>query len=209
MYEKVFYLDTETTGLDPNLNEIIQIAGDVCGETFNFKCRPLKDTVAPEALKSNGFTLEEIRAFPHPSQAFQGLIEVLSRHVNPYDSRDKLRLIGYNIGFDLSMLMSFFDTHSPLKPFEDLKFPKKYYLGNFVDKQQCVCVWRTYLFAVDMGLFPRQKSYKLSELTKIHSIPHTPHDAASDIEATKILYDIIKKRFFECGLNQELINKIK
>ena len=67
---KLFFADTETTGLDPIKNEMFQLAflieleGKVA-EEVNITFRPERwDTVSPEALEITGKTKEELRSYP-------------------------------------------------------------------------------------------------------------------------------------------------
>jgi len=95
---KILWLDTETTGLNPSENCIIEMAGmiildKVCVEQFYYRCAPdpsYNKYISPEALKVNGHTLEEIRTWPDRFTAFRSLIELMDKHVDRYNKKDKL-----------------------------------------------------------------------------------------------------------------------
>lgn len=110
---KEIYIDTETTGTDPSVNGIWQIAGMiVSSETlvpFDFKVAPFKgDVIEPTALEMSGMTEEELFKLPHPTEVHREFIKLLGTHVNKYDKLDKYIFYGYNARFDSDMLRSWF-----------------------------------------------------------------------------------------------------
>ena len=113
---KFLWLDTETTGLDPVLNDVIQIAGIIVSgkrvEKFEFKCRPLNPKDAqPEALAVHGISLEEMMKFPDPRYTKDAIISIFKKYVNNYDKSDKFVLCGQNVGFDNDMMHHLFQKN--------------------------------------------------------------------------------------------------
>lgn len=93
----VLVIDTETTGLDPEADELLQIAiveydGD--GRFLSF-FRPDRHTEWPEAMAVNHITPAAV-ALCHPAEAYRDTIQ------KALDSADAL--VGYNVGFDLAFL---------------------------------------------------------------------------------------------------------
>ena len=88
---KLFYADTETTGLDPKVHEvfqfsfIIEIDGKVVEEA-DIEMRPDRpDEASPEALKVTNKTIKELKAYPElapvtyrlpPAQVFEHALDV-------------------------------------------------------------------------------------------------------------------------------------
>ena len=74
---KVLFLDLETTGLNPKLNGVIQIAGlvEVDGivvEEFSCNVAPFKnDKIDDKALEVNKLTEQQIKGFPQPGEIFK------------------------------------------------------------------------------------------------------------------------------------------
>ncbi|MBI9082712.1 MAG: 3'-5' exonuclease [Desulfobacterales bacterium] len=107
---KKFWFDTETTGTNPRRHSIIQLAGlvEIEGtvvEEVEILMRPLDGrNIEQEALDINGYTMEQIMAFPPAVDGLLKLQKVLARYVNKYKKSDKFVASGYNVGFDMDML---------------------------------------------------------------------------------------------------------
>jgi DNA polymerase III epsilon subunit-like protein len=112
---KVIFIDTETTGFDDKRQDIIQIAGLVTEnreilESFNFICSPVNFwAISKEALKVTGKTVEELKTFPPPREAFIGLKAVLDSHV--VKGQPRFIFAGQNVPFDKRFLSSFWQKH--------------------------------------------------------------------------------------------------
>lgn len=99
--QTIVFLDTETTGLDINLNRIIQIGmiktdqGEII-DTYEHKFNPEGVKSSPEALEKHGITDEELLLEPTFKERVDEILEFLK------DSD----LGGHNIvGYDLPLLM--------------------------------------------------------------------------------------------------------
>ena len=187
--KKLFFFDTETTGLDPEKNEIVQIAGEICGEKFNFKCRPTNENIDQAALDIQGVTKEEVMQRPHPQKVFDDLLALLLKYVGPYDPQDRLFAIGHNVSFDINFIYKFFEKYCEKNP-PGSKFKTKYSPGNFFKGQ--LCTISMYQLCVMLGFFGHPKSYALESLCEVHKIELNPHDAMFDIDATIQLFDIME-----------------
>lgn len=109
---KILWIDTETTGLDPSVDEIIELAGILeiekqIKECFIFRCRPSTPSIVEqEALSVQGRTLEEVMSWPEPESLFDSFINTISPYIDKYNKNDKLIVGGHNVGFDIDMLAS-------------------------------------------------------------------------------------------------------
>ena len=99
-------LDTETTGLDSDIHEIIEIAAityllDKEGnryvlKKFESKINPQQlHTASEKALEVNGFTLEKWKGAPNASEVMPDVKEIIEQSDI---------LIGQNLIFDLSFV---------------------------------------------------------------------------------------------------------
>ena len=174
---KTLIFDTETTGKDPVLQDIIQLAyiievDGVVKEEGNLKMRPFKpENVQSEALAVNMMTMEQIQAFPDPHLQYLQFVATLGRYCDKFDKTDKFYPAGYNIGFDIDFLNNFFKKNNDP------------YFGSW-------CNWRfldprPFLYLMDYQGTIGLPDYKLATICQHLGIPIDAHDALSDIRATK------------------------
>ena len=187
---KILWLDCEATGLDPKIHDIVSLAClvEIDGEikdTLELKIQPINwDTISPEALKINGFTLEQLKTFDEPKIAHKKLIDFLSKYVNRYDRNDKFQMAGYNVGFDVGMLGEQFK-----------KVGDKYY-GAWLDYHKIDIASLVQLLTLKNVL--HLSSYKLINVVKDFDIKLDAHNALSDIKATRELcYKLLDKIEFK------------
>lgn len=112
---KLFYFDTETTGVKFWKNSIHQISGMIVidneiKETFDFHIQPHPQAIIEdEALKISGVTREQIKDYPSQKDTHANLVKILDKYVDKYDKTDKFFLVGYNnAGFDNPFLRALF-----------------------------------------------------------------------------------------------------
>lgn len=177
---KILYFDVETTGTDPTVNELIEFAGIVVidGKTIEeleFKCQPVNwEAVEPEALEVTGKTLEDLKGYMLPAEAFKLLSDFFNRHIDKFDKNDKFYPAGHQISFDIDFLQKFF-----------IDYGDKYGTGSY---QNWRCLDSRVLanFFIAAGLI-QCKDVKLKTLCEVFEIEIEAHDALSDIRATRIL----------------------
>lgn len=104
---KYLFLDTETSGLDPKKDSVLQVAALKVSEEgeeldfFQSYVRPLEGArLCSEAFKTNGYTHESVLTFPHPLSVVPAFYDWLAS----FDG--KLIFAGFNCGFDIKMMVS-------------------------------------------------------------------------------------------------------
>jgi DNA polymerase-3 subunit epsilon len=189
MTRKIFHFDVETTGLDPKKNDIIQLAylieiGGVEKEEGNIFIQPFDySSINPQALKVNNITIEQLKNFQDPGEAYRDLCKTLSRYIDKYDRADKFQPAGYNVGFDCDFFKEWF-----------LKNGDVYYGSWFNWKQ--IDPLRVLYFLDGMGEISLP-DYKLETVCEHFGIQIKAHEALSDIKATKKLIEILSKLFIK------------
>lgn len=184
---KLLYFDTETTGLDPIKNDIIQISGIIeinneVKEEFDFKVQPHSyENISKEALEVNNITIEQMKSFSTPKETLNKLIKMFNKYVFKFNKFDKFFPVGHNVGFDVDFLFEFC---------EKCGFN---YLGSYLDYHKADTM------VLLMALMVNNKipvgSTKLTaacEENKIELI--NAHDALADIRATRLLWKKLSER---------------
>jgi len=174
---KLFYADTETTGLDPVKNEVFQIAyiveidGKLVDEV-EIKLRPERpETASPEALKVTGKTLEELSSYPPREEGFKKLIAGLEKHIDRFDRSDKFIWIGQNPDFDVRFVRRLFD-----------EMGDKYY-GSWFDPRPADLISLAVACKTKGLIDP--PNFKLGSLAECFDIQFEAHDALADVKATR------------------------
>jgi len=192
---KLLFLDTETTGLEPNTHGIVQLSGiiEIDGEVkeeFDFNCKPFEGQLfTHEALQIIGKTKEEIMAYPEPGIVYALLMKILNKYINRYDKNDKFYLVGQNIKFDYDHMDAWFKRNNN-------KFFYAYIAYHLID-----IIGITMLFTL-AGLI-KTKNLKLATVAEYYGIEFKAHDSMEDIRVTKQIFhkfiDHVK------GQNQDMI----
>ena len=110
---KKIFLDTETTGLNPKKNGLLEIGGIIetsnATEEFVIECSPFKnDVIDKKALAVNHISKDDLFKRTPPREAYHNFVSILSKHVDRYDKRDKFFFLAYNAPFDYGFLREFF-----------------------------------------------------------------------------------------------------
>lgn len=188
-YDVIYaWIDEETTGLDPEKNDVItlsvmiEINGKI-DKSINLKIQPHSwENIDDEALKVNGITREEMKTFDPPDIALDKLLTFFSKYVNKFDKKDKFYFAGYNVKkFDIPFLEQFF-----------IKCGDDYFWSWF--QPQKLDVFDAIHFFYMAGYFRDCENLKLSTIANKMDIPLNAHDAKSDIMATRaICYKLLDK----------------
>jgi len=180
---KFLYLDCETTGLDPDIHGVLQVACIVTeGETITkakeigrldvlFNPKSIGCKIDKGALEINGHKKKAIKKYP--KHTFKTLLSFFRKHINPYDKEDKFIVVGQNVKFDVEFLHGW----AKREGFE--------FMGSYVD-------WRV----IDTLVLARLEyalgninppDFKLGTLCMEYGIDEPDHNAMTDIIATKKL----------------------
>src|SRR5690606_4506813 len=101
---KDLFLDVETTGLDPLVNAVHQVSGQIfidgeLVERFDFNVQPHKGSkVNMDAIKVSNITMEDLRSYPDNFSVHRQLTELLGKYVDKFDKTDKFFFHAYNAG---------------------------------------------------------------------------------------------------------------
>jgi DNA polymerase-3 subunit epsilon len=185
---KVIYFDTETTGTNPNKNEIIQFAAiveidGVVVDEINVRCQPTNwDAVSEEALQVTGLTLETLKTYPTPAQAAMDIEWFFDKHIDKFNKADKFYPAGHNVSFDIDFLQAFWRKHI-----------SKYGIGSYVNWRNLdtrvlanFLIYGGHLDVIDT---------KLGTLCNHFGIELDAHDALNDIRATRELMKAMCGKF--------------
>ncbi len=184
---KQIFIDVETTGLDPKIHCVWQVAFiiEVDGiETcrHNFKTAPIPGSKYDEkALQVGNITADEIKSFPDSYKTLRDIKEVFKQYVDPFKKPknqldDKMIFIAYNAEFDMKFLRSFFD-HQGDK-----------YLGSWF--------WFPYIDVMTLAM--EELKYKR------HHIPNFQQDTV----AKALGIDVDKSKLHDAMYDVELCNQI-
>lgn len=187
---KLLFMDTETTGVDPSIHGLTQIAGIVdevdvkngilvpneIGR-FNFKCKPFdKKQVSLKALEVQGTTLDELKTRLEPKSVYTDLISLFDSQVDQYDREDKFMLIGQNPKFDYDFVNQWFKDNGNIYFYAYVDY-------HLIDISVFTTTWKL-LKRMDIV------NTKLETVAKYFDIALKAHDAMNDIVATREIFYI-------------------
>lgn len=190
--KKVLWLDVETTGLDcrkHGLREvgfIIEIDG-VEVDKGVFKINPFTYTtkdveIDDYALEISKVSIEDLESYDRVSYCFKELMKKLVKYVNVNDKNDCFVIAGYNTDFDIGFIKEWFKEMGLQDSYKDLFHYKSLDVFSIV-------------FALrHIGLNSAEND-KLETMCNYFGIGIEAHNALSDIEATKKLYELICEKF--------------
>lgn len=164
--EKILCIDTETTGLDPRKDEIIQLSMiDGHGKSIfeSLICPPTRKRW-PNAQEINGITPKMVKGKPE----LEEVADQVQEAINAADL-----IVGYNLPFDISMMEA-----------EGFDFSDKEQYDLMEDYAQVFGRWSS---AKDDYLWT-----KLTTAAKHYGIKFAAHDAGEDARATiKLFYAML------------------
>lgn len=188
---KQIYVDVETTGTDPKINGLIQLAFiiKINGEEKERKCfniQPFKDDfINPEALYCNGLKAMEIEKFPRPERIYKAFCQILDKYVNKFDSKDKFLLHSYGGLFDYNFLRYWFEKN-------DDNFFGSYVYYPPMDVMNLAAY--TLMYERNNLTF---SLHSLADYLDIDTSKHKAHNALDDIDLTIKVENRLKEKIFD------------
>lgn len=167
MNKKIIALDIETTGLDKEKDEILQVSiCDIEGHTFlNMYIRPTRHTEWPEAMQINGITPESLAGAP----TWVDAIEHIQKIINYAEE-----IVTYN--------GDYFDI-----PFLEKNGIKFDHIRIKHDVMQMYSIYR----GIPNQESGRYKRFKLTEAAEYFGINFNAHDSEQDAIATAAVFNIL------------------
>lgn len=110
----LFFLDVETTGLDKNFHEVIQLAGLVVvdneiKEELFFNCKPKHiENIDPSSLAINKIKLEDLATFEDSTEVIRKIDAALKRHA---PINNTWTIVGQNPVFDYNFFEIWWKTN--------------------------------------------------------------------------------------------------
>lgn len=184
---KICHIDTETTGVDPRLNGIIQVSGlvEANGKSvdFDFRMQPFPDDVVEDgALNVNNVTREQIATFMTPNAFKKEFDSLLCRHINKFAKTDKMFFVGYNASFDWNFMQEFY------KKAGDKYFGSLFWFP-FIDTATLAGI----MLGPKRATLPNFKLGTVCNALGI-KIEGELHDAMTDVLLSKAIYDMFIAR---------------
>lgn len=181
------YIDTETTGLQPEQCSIFQLAGMIesngVKEEFNFQIKPYRgESISEHAKTKTNITDEELSTYPDQKGVFDAFIFLLNKYINKNDFTDRAFFIAYNASFDMDFIRSWFLFNG------NPDFNKYFYFP-------AIDVMYLASFAL-VGERKRLRNFQLSTVYKYLTgkTLDNAHNAIADIKATKELLNLLTVR---------------
>lgn len=166
--EMVLCVDTETTGLDPKKDEILQvgIVDGNCNVVLNTYIRPDHRRRWPKAQEMSGISWSTVKDAPEMWEVRNEIERTIA---------DAKLVVGYNVGFDVSMLEEAGINIDESKTYDVMEDCSRVW-GKWSDKKG------GYLWM------------KLAEAARRFGIELDAHDAVNDATATmKIFYTMLSR----------------
>jgi len=178
------WLDVETTGLDSKEHGVIQLAclvenkqGEII-DKFEIRIKPFKGCIySADAKKVHGKSKKEIKTYVPEKEAVTKFILWLQKY---QINKEQYSITGYNSRFDQEFIISLFERNN---------IPFWTYF-NYYD----IDVFALIKILDLSGTFEGKKSKKLVAVCNSQGIKINAHDALSDIEATRKLYNKVMKK---------------
>ena len=184
---KILWLDTETTGTQEWMHDIVSLGGlieqgDKVIDEFYYELCPQKPGNAQRgAFDVNGFSLEQVLQFDAAYIGVSKMKQHLDENFNFKDRKDRYILAGYNVDFDKKFLYELWKSTADAV---GRKSGFNYYYFHY----KMFDVYTIVFMLTKMGKIPVLEDMKLETMCRHFSIEHQAHNAFGDITATRDLF---------------------
>jgi DNA polymerase III epsilon subunit-like protein len=191
----IYVLDTETTGLDPHLNEIIEVSfyrlNDDQQQTWFLKPSNY-ESIQADALRINGHKLEDLKGLTqfgkeHYIEPAKAIAEIENWFMDDLCTGRERIIVGQNPAFDQQFLQNLWQKHNAKEtfPFGDRPF--------VLDTRQITLL-------LDLASGEETDYYSLNGLVEKYGVKkEKSHQAATDARMTKNVFlkqlEIVSKAF--------------
>jgi len=183
---KLFYYDTETTGVKHWRNGIHQISGciEIDGEVkeyFDIKLQPNPSCdIEDDALAVAGITRDDLKTYMSFRDGYKALIEIISKYVDKFNKTDKFFMVGYNnAAFDNQFMRGLFLQNGD-------NYFGSWFWANTID----VMVLATQKLLNERIGMVNFKQMTVAKQLGIQVDETKLHDAAYDIDLTRQIYKL-------------------
>ena len=183
----ILFLDTETTGLNPKENSLIEIAAefhvDGARKTFfTASCSDKSAVVDMAALKVNKKSLADIQSYKNEEEVLRHLTDFLVR----LDSKEPIIICGHNVHFDVQFLKTRLEKYNIVGWDSAVSY-----------RHLDTCVLARFLLAAGLlpaELGPRGSSLKaIAEALKVNTKDVELHTAHGDVILTaRVFYKLVE-----------------
>lgn len=119
---KIFHLDLETTDKNKKTAGVHEVAGSIeingaIVEEFDYRVMPFPNkTIRTESLAVSGTTVADLTTYPDGIQVVRSICNMIERHIDITNPKDKMFLSGYNAAdFDSELFEQFLIDHGCTK----------------------------------------------------------------------------------------------
>ena len=179
----IYVCDTETTGLDSRVNDVIELSmyrvNDDVQKTWCLKPFNL-DAIDLAALRINGHKLEDIKhQTKYGKETYldpvKTIVEIENWMMEDNVSSENRVMCGHNVGFDRDMITQLWNKCNSKETFP---FGRRSMDTMMVE------------FMIDYAKGQFAEGYSLNNLVKKHGVKNEKaHSAASDTKATKEVFE--------------------
>lgn len=179
----IYVCDTETTGLDSRLNDVIELSmhriSDDVQKTWSLKPFNM-DNIDPGALKVNGHKLEDLKLLTkHGRDTYQDpnkvIVEIENWMMEDNVSAENRVICGHNVAFDRDMITQLWNKCNSKDTFP---FGRRMMDTMMIE------------FMIDYAKGSMAEGYSLNNLIKKHGVKNEKaHTAAGDVKATKEVFE--------------------
>lgn len=205
---KIIFFDTETTGIDPKVNGMHQLAGEIViddkvVDKFDYRIDPFDGCVIDkEAMAISNTTSLDLMKYSKEFKICYMIDSLMQKHLDFNDKKDKFYLAGWRAPeFDVKFLQAFFQRNYFLKDVYN-----SYFWSNPIDVKtlatQYLIEQRTEIESFSLAPVAKYLGIEVEE-SKLHS-------AAYDAYLCRKVYEILPKCMLGNAINpftDKLVNK--